>query len=38
VAVSHVYAAEGDYVVTLKVTDDAGAIIVVTQQVAVAVP
>jgi PKD repeat protein len=38
VAVSHTYAAEGSFVVTLKVTDDAGTFQVASQTVEVAVP
>jgi PKD repeat protein len=38
VSVSKVYAAEGDYVVTLKVTDDAGAFAVITGGVTVETP
>ena len=38
VSVSHSYAAEGDYVVTLKVTDDAGTFAVATQTVTVEIP
>ena len=38
VAVSHVFAAAGDYVVTLKVTDDAGTFSVASQAVTVEIP
>jgi PKD repeat protein len=38
VSVSHTYAAEGTYVVTLKVTDDAGSFLVVSQDVDVKIP
>ena len=38
VSTSHVFAAEGTYVVTLKVTDDAGTFSVITQGVTVAIP
>jgi PKD repeat protein len=37
-SVSHTYAAEGTYVVTLKVTDDAGSFLVVSQDVDVKIP
>ena len=38
VSVSHTYAAVGTYVVTLKVTDDAGSFLVVSQDVDVKIP